>query len=194
MCCNSPVIKAPPTRLKLDSMLTTKQAIIQRALLALAHSDYSKGLNSHAFFKVSDRAVGEDLVQDTFTKTWRYLVRGGKIEIMKAFLYHILNNLIIDEYRKRKHKNASLNLLLEKGFEPSARETDKLFDILDGKAALLLIQRLPLNYQKVMRLRYVQDLSLKEISLITGQSTNTVAVQTHRGLEKLKVLYHSSRP
>jgi len=38
-------------------------------------------------------------------------------------------------------------------------------------------------------MRYVKDLSLKEISLITGQSTNATAVQIHRGLEKLKLLY-----
>lgn len=32
---------------------------------------------------------------------------------MKAFPYHVLNNLIVDEYRKRK--TASLDDLLEKG-------------------------------------------------------------------------------
>ena len=42
-----------------------------------------------------------------------------------------------------------------------------------------------------MRLRYAKDLSLKEISLITGQSRNTTAVQVHRGLEKLKFLYNN---
>lgn len=41
-----------------------------------------------------------------------------------------------------------------------------------------------------MRMRYAQDLSLTEIALITKQSKNTVAVQAHRGLEKLKQLYN----
>jgi len=137
---------------------------------------------------VRNRAMSEDLVQDTFIKTWGYLVKGGKVVVMKAFLYHILNNLIVDEYRK--HKTVSLDVLLEKGFEPKTLHSGsprRLFNILDGKAALLLIQRLPKKYQTVLRMRYVQDLSLKEISLITGQSKNTVAVQIHRGLERLKV-------
>ena len=120
-------------------------------------------------------------------KTWMYLVKGGKIDLMKAFLYRVLNNLIVDEYRK--HKTISLDVLLEKGFEPSVASSKRLFDILDGKAALLLIQRLPPTYQKVMRMRYVQDLSLKEMALVTGQSKNAIAVQLHRGLEKLKLLY-----
>ena len=40
-----------------------------------------------------------------------------------------------------------------------------------------------------MRMKYNQDLSLTEMSLITGQTKNAMAVQLHRGLEKLKVLY-----
>ncbi len=154
-------------------------------MLADAHHDFEKGLNLHAYYKVSDHAVGEDLVQDTFLKTWKYLVRGGKIDMMKAFLYHVLNNLIVDQYRK--HKASSLDTLLEKGFEPDYPE--QLVNMLDGKGAMLLIAGLPETYQKVMRMRYVQDLSLTEMALITGKSKNTMAVQVHRGLEKLKVLY-----
>lgn len=120
-------------------------------------------------------------------KTWRYLARGGKIDVMKAFLYHVLNNLIVDEYRRRK--TTSLDVLLEKGYEPRSDHTEEMINILDGRAATLLIARLPFTYQKVMRMRHIQDLTLAEMSLITGQSRNTIAVQLHRGLAKLKLLY-----
>jgi RNA polymerase sigma-70 factor (ECF subfamily) len=171
-------------------MMTPTQETQHSKTLTGAHHDFEKGLNAYAFFKTSDYGVGEGLVQDTFLKTWRYLVKGGKIDVMRAFLYHILNNLIVDEYRK--HKTTSLDSLVEKGFEPSDDSQKHLLSMLDGKAAILLIQRLPVAYQKVMRMRYVQDLSLNEISLITGQSKNTIAVQAHRGLEKLKVLYRAA--
>lgn len=167
--------------------MTPAQETRQRLLLTLAHQEYEKGLNVHAFFKLNNHATGEDLVQETFIKTWSYLVKGGKIDIMKAFLYHVLNNLIIDEYRKRKM--TSLDILAEKGMEPSTDHSGRLFNILDGKAAVLLIERLPVAYQKIMSMKYVQELSLQEMSLITGQSKNALAVQAHRGLEKLKVLY-----
>jgi RNA polymerase sigma-70 factor (ECF subfamily) len=164
-----------------------KENKLFQEILTTAHNDYEKGLNKRAFFKVSNHEVGEDLVQQTFMKTWIYLVKGGKIEIMKAFLYHILNNLIVDEYRKRKM--SSLDVLLEKGFEPSAVDSISLSNVLDGKAAILLIESLPEMYKKVMRMRYVQDLSLEEMSLLTGMSKNTIAVRIHRGVEKIKILY-----
>jgi len=170
--------------------MTPKQEAARHAAFTLAHKDFEEGLNKHAYFKLNNHAMGEDLVQDTFIKTWSYLVRGGKIDVMKAFLYHVLNNLIVDEYRKRK--TSSLDVLMDKGFEPNTDNSARFLDALDGKAALLLIARLPVAYQKVMRMRYVQELSLKEMSLVTGQSTNAIAVQAHRALEKLKVLYYTA--
>lgn len=171
-------------------MMTPKQKNEREGILTVAHDDYEKGMNSYAFFKTHNHATGQDLVQYAFIKTWAYLVGGGKIDLMKAFLYHILNQLIIDEYRK--HKTSSLDILLEKGFEPSFDYSEGMVNAFDGKAALLLIKYLPAKYEKIMRMRYAQYLSLKEISLITGQSLNTVAVQAHRGLAKLKILYNRS--
>lgn len=168
--------------------MTPKERTDQQSLLTVTHHDYEKGLKSHAFFRVHNKTTSNDLVQDTFIKTWGYLVKGGKIEMMKSFLYHVLNNLIVDEYRKRK--NTSLDLLIEKGLEPSSDGQEEALDFFDGRIAIKLIKRLPKKYQQVIRMRYVQDLSLSEISIITGQSRNTISVQTHRGLKKLKKLFN----
>lgn len=163
----------------------TKQ---QRILLTASYRDFEKGLRQHAVYKVGNRALGDDLVQDAFTNVWIYLVRGGKIDSMKAFLYHVLNNSIVDEYRKRK--TVSLDLLLKKGFEPQIEVfSERLVNIIDAKDVYVLILQLPERYQRVIKMRFMQDLSLKEMSLITGQTQNTVAVQVHRGLAKLKVLH-----
>ena len=170
-------------------MINERQELKQRNIFTLSYNDHNKSLRSHAFFKIHDRMLSEDLVQDTFLKTWSYMVKGGKIEVMKAFLYHVLNNLIVDEYRKRK--TTSLDTLFEKGYEPGADDSERLFNILDGKAALLLIQRLPIKYRKVLRMKYGQGLSLTEIATETGQTKNTTAVQLHRGFGKLRVLYEN---
>lgn len=164
-----------------------KKETKQQAILSAAYENYGKKLNSYAFFRVNSKAISEDLVQDTFKKSWVYLVRGGKINVMKSFLYHILKDLIIDEYRKRKSN--SLDALIEKGFEPGEDNLQRLIDFLDGRHAILLIAHLPEKYQKIMRMRYVEELSLQEMALATGQSKKTLAVQIHRGLKKLQELY-----
>jgi len=161
----------------------------QRGTMTDAHNSFNKGLNSYASYKVNNRALGQDLVQDTFIKTWAYLVKKGKINGMRAFLYHVLNNLIVDEYRKQKYKAISLDSLLEDGYSPSIDDSARLFDIIDGRVVIPLILELPEVYQVVMRMRYIQDLTLKEIALLTGQSENTISVRVHRGIRRLRVLY-----
>jgi len=150
--------------------------------------DFHKKLFLHTRSKIDSFDLCEDLVQQTFLKTWLYLIKGGKIDLMKAFLYHILNNIIVDEYRK--HKTTSLDAIMEKGGEPRARDPGSSADYIDGKTAMRLINILPEKYKKIMQMRYIQNLSINEIHIITGQSKNSIAVQAHRGLEKLRLLYN----
>ncbi len=156
-------------------------------LLNQAHAAYKKDLQRYSLSKVGNKALSEDLVQDTFVKTWAYLAKGGKILFMRAFLYRILNNLIVDEYRKRK--TVSLDAMFNDGFEPAVDDADTMMDISDGKRALEVVNELPRKYQKVMNMRFEEDMSLEEISQATGQSKNSITVQVHRGLKKIKALY-----
>lgn len=169
--------------------MNKKEEIQRREILDAAHHDFQKGLNAYASFKVSDPIVGEELVQDAFIKTWQYMVKKGKIGGMRAFLYHILNNLIVDEYRKRKYKTASLDTLMDNGFIPSVDESSKLYNTLDGKVTVLLIPKLPIIYRKIVHMRYIEGLTLREISIITGQTENAISVRLHRGIIKLRLLY-----
>ena len=164
------------------------EAEIQK-ILSDAYRDYEKGLNQHSFFKIHDHNLSQDLVQDTFMKAWKYLVKGGKIDLMKAFLYHVLNNLIVDEYRKQKNKASSLDSMLENGFDQSTGDHNRILDILDGGRSMHLMNELPEKYRKVLHMRYIQGLSLEEMSVSIGQPKNTLAVQVHRGIEKLKALH-----
>ncbi len=173
-------------------MLSVQEKLALQLVMTTAHHDFEQGLKKHAQFRVNDSVKCDDLVQDTFMKTWLYLVKAGKIDLMKPFLYHILNCLIIDEYRKKK--STSLDVLLEKGFEPGNDDFDRTVNMLDGEVAVRLITSLPPAYQAIMTMRYVEDMSLAEISAQTGQTKNSVAVKAHRGMEKLRELYYASMP
>jgi RNA polymerase sigma-70 factor (ECF subfamily) len=158
-----------------------------KIVLTNAYHDYHSSLFRYACYKISDTGVVLDLVQNTFIKSWNYLRRGGKIRKMKAFLYHVLNNLIIDEYRKKK--TSSLDQLLEKGFEPGKDYSPALINKLDGRGAIKLVRRLPPKYRSVVYMRYVEDLSLEEIKERTNLNKNTIAVEIYRGIKKLKNIY-----
>lgn len=177
--------------LRSESELSKKTLESIQDEMTVAHDDHKGALLRRALFKTSDHEKSQDLVQTTFLKTLLYLRRGGRIDLMRSFLNHILNDLIIDEYRK--NKLTSLDVLLAKGFEPGSDEYTRNVNIYDGKDVVLLIPELPKKYEVAIRMRYLQGLSLKEMALLTDQSENTCAVQVHRGLNKLKKIYADTR-
>lgn len=169
---------------------TTNMGTTEASFLK-AFEEYSDALFRHATIRISDRERAIDLVHDTFTKVWTYVRNGHEIESYRPFLYKVLNNLIIDEYRKQKE--ASLDALLERdgvdeGSFAELREStvEALAATIDGKQALDLIATLPDVYREVLILRFVDGLGPREISVLIEESENVVSVRIHRGLKQLR--------
>jgi RNA polymerase sigma-70 factor (ECF subfamily) len=162
----------------------------QEQQLIDAYNNHSDALFRYGVFKISDREMANDLVQETFVRAWQYLVKNGTVDNYKAFLYKIMTNLVIDEYRKRAAPESLETMREEEGFDPGLDDTHRWIDAIDGKQAVQLIKKIPSPYGEAVFMRYVEELSLSEIALITGERENTIAVHIHRGLEKLKVLFH----
>jgi len=79
--------------------------------------------------------------------------------------------------------------MTEDGFQIAVDDSERLFNMIDGRAAIMLIPKLSKKYQNVISMRYVDNLSLEEIAFKTNQSRNTVSVQIHRGVVKLAILF-----
>ena len=151
-----------------------------------AYDDLADAIFRHCYFRVSDRDKAKDITQDTFTKTWEYIARGGKVESIKAFLYRVANNLIVDEFRKKKE--LSLERLADSGFEPASHDDNHIITGVEAKEVLKTIEILEPQYREVVIMRHVEGMSVKEIAAIVGESENLVSVRIHRGLIKLREL------
>lgn len=160
--------------------------------LEKAYIEHSDALLRYCTYKLSEQELAKDVLQDAFIRAWQYLKRNIPVDNIRAFLYKIVSNLVIDAYRKRKPID-SLETLREEGFDAKFDNTHNWFDIFDGKKAVKLLNKIPAPYGRAVFMRYMQELSLKEISAITGERENTVAVHIHRGLEKLRILFHQDK-
>jgi len=155
------------------------------------YDEHADTLYRHAVYRVSRHEDALDLVQDTFTKTWEYINQGNEISNLKSFLYSVLNNKIIDFYRKKK--SHSLDDLSEKGFNPSESDSvEKMSVSAEIKQIVKMLDRLPENYRDVVVMRYIDDLPPKEIAKITGEKENTVSVRLNRAVEKMKKILEIS--
>lgn len=156
-----------------------------------AFDEYGDALFRHAFLRISDREKAIDVVHDTFTKVWTYVRNGHEVDQFRPFLYKVLNNLIIDSYRKTKE--ASLDALMaiegidEGTFDELSESTvESLAATIDGKKAFEMVQEIPDTYREVIVLTFVDGLGPKEISVLLEESENVISVRLHRGLKILR--------
>lgn len=149
-----------------------------------AYDDYADAIFRHCYFRLYDRERARELMQETFARTWRYLVDGGQIDHLRAFLYRTARNLIIDEQRRRT--NVSLDEFLEKGID-LAPVSGKILEVAaDAHRLLDVIHQLPKEYKEVLLLRYVDGLAPREIAHLTGESANVISVRIHRARRRLR--------
>jgi RNA polymerase sigma-70 factor, ECF subfamily len=161
---------------------TTTTSLEQEFLAA--YDQYADAIFRHCYFRVFDRERGKDLMQEVFMRAWEYLAKGEKVLNMRAFLYRIANNLIVDESRKKKE--ASLDKLQEEGFDPGIDDTDRINHRIEHARVLKTLRTLDDNYRDILVMRYMNDLSPSEIADVTGESANTVSVRIYRGLKQLR--------
>lgn len=162
-----------------------------------AFEEYNDALFRHAFLRISNREKAIDLVHDTYTKVWAYLRGGYEIENFRPFLYKVLNNLIIDEYRKRKELSLDA-MLAEEGVDEGSFDdlqesnVEALAATIDGRKAFELLEEIGEQYREVLIYRFVDQLGPREISELIEESENVISVRIHRGLKLLRQLIESN--
>ncbi len=151
------------------------------------YNQYSDNIFRFCYVKTSKRDVALDLTQESFTKFWEYITNGNEVTEPKALLYRIATNLVIDYYRKKK--SDSLDALTVAGFDVVLEENQSVETQFEIKQLHQKISQLPDKYKDILLMRYVDDLSVKEIAEVYDEHENTISVRIHRAVEKLKNLY-----
>lgn len=149
-----------------------------------AYTLYADAIFRYCYYRIFDREKAKDYMQEAYMRTWKYLSEGKEVENIRAFLYRTAGNIIIDESRKKKA--TSLDFMMEKGFTPKTDSRQKTEDHFMGKEILRVIKELDEKYRDVIIMKYVDDLSTKEIAFALNETENNVYVRLSRGLEKVK--------
>ena len=152
-----------------------------------AYDEFSDAIYRHCYFRISNHEQALDLMQETFIRAWKYTSKGNEIKNIKPFLYRTANNLVIDYYRKKKE--VSLDNMLDLGMEPAVSdEKNKIYSTAESKNISKLLDQLDEKHREVIVLKFIDDLSPKDIAKLTGETDNVISVRIHRGIKKLKEL------
>ncbi|MGG4147424.1 RNA polymerase sigma factor SigW [Paenibacillus algorifonticola] len=155
---------------------------------------YQDKLFHMAYRMLSNRQEAEDVVQEAFMRVYRNLERYDETLKFSTWIYRIATNLCIDKLRKRKPVySLDAESTDHEGLDgysmiPSDNRTPESETLLSETQQIIhqAIASLPPKYKTVMMLRYIEDLSLQEISEVMDIPVTTIKTRVHRGREFLR--------
>lgn len=175
-----------------DSILVQNYISGDEKSLEILINKHNQRLTSFIYSKVLDRAIAEDIFQDTFIKVIKTLKRGAYNEEGKflPWVMRIAHNLIIDHFRRNKRMpkfegSEDFNIFSVLGDNKLDAERQLIKDQIDSDLGLL-IEELPDDQKEVLVMRIYKDMSFKEISENTGVSINTALGRMRYALINLR--------
>lgn len=135
---------------------------------------------------VQDKAVAEDLAQDTFFKFWDKRNEINVQSSIKAYIRRMAINEALYYLRKNKKFQKDESDPAEQGATTETVEEQFLQQELQDKIGSA-IQTLPPRCQEIFRLSRFEDMSYKEIAYQLEISVKTVENQMGKALKLLRV-------
>lgn len=158
------------------------------------YEEYSKQMWYVANEILHDRFLAEDAVHDAFLGIARNFskIRSFEPKTIRAYVITSARNAALMIERKNKSDNTiDIERLYEIRDDKAAADINRI-EMLD--LAVFVINRLPELYREVMYLRFILELSDKEIALQLGKNQNTVSQQISRGRKMfIKIMSEGDR-
>lgn len=179
-----------------DSQLISKYKQGSEKALSVLIERHEKDLFAFIYYKLMDEDLANDIFQETFMKIIITFKQNRYNEEGKFIIWakRIAHNLIIDYFRLKKKQNK----VSETSFD---NEEYSIFDLIAEKEENIeerlitkqiyedltkMLQFLPENQQEVIRLRFFEGLSFKEIADQTDTSINTTLGRVRYALINLR--------
>jgi RNA polymerase sigma-70 factor (ECF subfamily) len=171
------------------SQLATDLDLHFRQLVIL----YQQRLYSFALRLAGSPQDAEDLLQETFLRSYHALKSYPVLKVrtlrMKPWLYTIALNIFRNRQRKPEHQSIPLDTsegspILEIEDQSCGPEEEAYWHEMRRELEMQLVS-LTESYRIAVTLYYFEDLSYAEIAEMLNQPTGTVKAHVHRALRKL---------
>ncbi|MEJ7839670.1 MAG: sigma-70 family RNA polymerase sigma factor [Thermomicrobiales bacterium] len=167
-----------------DNNLVERARAGDQTAFALLFERFHAPVLNYLHRMVYDRALAEDLTQDTFIKAYNALPRTKPDLAFKAWLYRIATNTAISHLRRGKIvKWLPFLTDRETGDEAIERSVTRSTDI------NVAMSKLPQHYASALLLRHYQGLSLAETAHALDITENAAKLRLFRARKAFAVVY-----
>lgn len=166
--------------------LVAKAVAGDKYAFGVIYQEYLTPVYRYIFFRVKSREDADELTQEVFLKALGAFARyEAKRENPLPFFYTIARNTVIDWQKKKKTVDVDDEVF--HNIEDEGMKTDQ-FAILGEEIGALRVamKELPDDQREAIELRFMGELSGKEVADMMGKSEDAVRQLQSRGLRALK--------
>lgn len=151
-------------------------------------------LYNFAFHLTYNEEDSNDLVQETYLKAYRFIDSYEEGTNAKAWLFKILKNAFINQYRKKSKQPARVDFEDIVGYHDTDDASQvkyvdlrqEIFEGMIGDEVTRALNALPVDFRTVVLLCDIENFSYEEIAKITDIPIGTVRSRLHRARNMLK--------
>ena len=153
---------------------------------------YQSRLIAFAARITGDLESARDVVQDTFLRLCQQDM--DNVDHLPAWLFRVCRNRALD-IRKKEGPLEPLDDAADAPTHGVSLDPHRLLEQSEAaRRVLAAVADLPPAQQEVLRLRFQEELSYKEISAVTGHSVSSVGFLIHTGIHRVRRQMHAAGP
>ncbi|GAA2035064.1 hypothetical protein GCM10009839_39650 [Catenulispora yoronensis] len=140
----------------------------------------------YIYYRVSTRALAEDLTSETFVRALRRITTfSWQGRDFGAWLVTIARNLVADHFKSSRHRmEVSTGEMLDSN-EVEASPEESVLEHLSNEALLEAVHRLNDQQRECVTLRFLQGLSVAETADIMGKNEGAIKTLQYRAVRTL---------
>jgi RNA polymerase sigma-70 factor (ECF subfamily) len=155
---------------------------------------HMKALYNFAFHLTYDGESANDLVQETFLKAYRFIDSYQKGTNSKAWLFKILKNEFINNYRKKTKRPLSVDFedvinyheSDDAGYVGSLDLRQEIYQNMMGDEITIALNNLPTDFKTIILLCDIEGFTYEELAKILDIPIGTVRSRLFRARNMLK--------
>jgi RNA polymerase sigma-70 factor, ECF subfamily len=170
-----------------DTMTLAAAKTYDQQTLVAIYEAYNAELYRYAVRLLDDQDIAEECVAETFSRLLQGIRRGhGPQENVRAYLYRIAHNWIMDYYRRKPRQAEPLDV--DKHIDIDANPQLVVADYLERERVRVALLNLPDDQQKVIQLRFFEDWAHEEVAELLGKTVDATRALQYRALTSLRKL------